>query len=220
MKVKKLEGQTLQRWGFDGRGPKSSIRSSKKQHQLHKQQKQAQATRKAATSSKPVVCFPLENGRFILSARDGARWSPPDGHKLSEVPGHLRRSRQFGTGRHRGKEGSPIGGSHEREVSRTKKLLAIVDTEPQAAVKKKSHCEQEIAEADADLARLREERPVPGEDSKTEVQQLRAQLAEIRDGHVRGSEEAAEFAPRLLKSEPLVVQKMFCPRQHRIWLVG
>ena len=108
----------------------------------------------------------------------------------------------------------------EKFLERAKKLLVIADTEPEAAAKKKSQCEQKIAEADADLARLREEPSVSGEDSKTEVQQLRAQLAEIRDGHVRGSEEAAEFAPRLLKSEPLVVQKMFCPRQHRIWLVG
>ena len=73
--------------------------------------------------------------------------------------------------------------------------MAVADTEVQAAVKKKSQCEQEIAEAEADLARLREERSASGEEPKTEVQQLRArvaQLEEIRGRHVRGSEEVAE----------------------------
>ena len=68
-------------------------------------------------------------------------------------------------------------------------------TELQAAVKKKSQCEQEIAEAEADLARMREEHSASGEEPKTEVQQLRArvaQLEEIRGRHVRGSEEVAE----------------------------
>ena len=77
-------------------------------------------------------------------------------------------------------------------LERAKKRFA--DTELQAAVKKKSQCEQEIAEAEADLARMREE-PASGEEPKTEVQQLRArvaQLEEIRGRHVRGSKEAAE----------------------------
>ena len=80
-------------------------------------------------------------------------------------------------------------------LERARKRLAVADTEVQAAVKKKSQCEQEIAEAEADLARLREEHSASGEEPKTEVQQLRArvaQLEEIRGRHVRGSEEAAE----------------------------
>ena len=119
------------------------------------------------------------------------------------------RPRQYGTGRHRGTEGvgggieegqdsggsSSNGGSNclEREVPR-KKRLAVANTELQAAVNKKSQCEQEIAEAEADLARMRED-SASGEEPKTEVQQLRArvaQLEEIWGRHVRGSEEAAE----------------------------
>ena len=80
----------------------------------------------------------------------------------------------------------------EKFLERAKKWLAIANTELQAAMKKKSQCEQEIAEAKADLARMREELSASGEEPKTEVQQLRAQLAEIWSRHVRGSEEAAE----------------------------
>ena len=57
-------------------------------------------------------------------------------------------------------------------VKRAKKLLALADTKLQAAVKKKSQCEQEIAEAEADLARMREEHSASDEEPKTEVQQL------------------------------------------------
>ena len=80
-------------------------------------------------------------------------------------------------------------------LERAKKRLAVVDTELQAAVKKNSQCEQEIAKAEADLARMREEHSASGEEPKTEVQQLRArvaQLEEFRGRHVRVSEEAAE----------------------------
>ena len=62
-------------------------------------------------------------------------------------------------------------------------------------MKKKSQCEQEIAETEADLARMREERSASGEEPKTEVQQLRArvaQLEEIQSRHIRRSEEVAE----------------------------
>ena len=78
-------------------------------------------------------------------------------------------------------------------LERAKKRLALADTELQAAVKKKSQCEQEIAEAKADFAR--EEHCASGEEPKTEAKQFRArvaQLEEIRSRHVRGSEEAAE----------------------------
>ena len=94
-------------------------------------------------------------------------------------------------------------------LERAKKRLAVADTELQAAVKKKSQCEQEIAEAEADLARMREEHSASGEEPKTEVHQLRTrvgQLEEIRGRHVRGSEEAAStFAQRLRKSEWVVM---------------
>ena len=49
--------------------------------------------------------------------------------------------------------------------------------ELQAAIQKKSHCEQDVAEAEAKLARVREEVPVPTaphEDAKAEVERLKA----------------------------------------------
>ena len=90
-----------------------------------------------------------------------------------QVAGSLR---QFGTRRHRGKEGvggcleedqepggsSSSGGSDDHERAQ-KRQVALADTELQEAVKKKSQCEEEIAEAEADLARMREEHSASGE---------------------------------------------------------
>ena len=42
-------------------------------------------------------------------------------------------------------------------LERAKKRLAVANTELQSAVQKKSQCEQEVAEAEADLARMRED---------------------------------------------------------------
>ena len=82
-------------------------------------------------------------------------------------------------------------------LERAKKRFAVADTKLQSAVKKKSQCEQEGAEAEADLARMRAEHSVSSEsseDPRSEVQQLQARLAqleEVRSRHVQGSEEAA-----------------------------
>ena len=48
-------------------------------------------------------------------------------------------------------------------VERAKKRLAVAETEFQSAVQKKSQCEQEVAEGEADLVRMREEVPVPAD---------------------------------------------------------
>ena len=67
-------------------------------------------------------------------------------------------------------------------LERAKKRLAVAGTEFQAAIQKKSHCEQKVAEAEADLARMREEVPVPtapDEDAKAEVQRWKARLAQF-----------------------------------------
>ena len=83
-------------------------------------------------------------------------------------------------------------------VERAKKRLAAAETELQSAVQKKSQRAQEVAEAEADLARMREEVPVPAEpdeDAKVEVQRLKARLAQlesIQGRPARGSVEAAE----------------------------
>ena len=83
-------------------------------------------------------------------------------------------------------------------LERAKKRLAVAETEFQSAVQKKSQCEQEVAEGEADLARMREEVPVPAdpdEDASIEVQRLKARLAQLEPIHgrpPRGSVEAAE----------------------------
>ena len=81
-------------------------------------------------------------------------------------------------------------------LERAKKRLAVAETELQSAVQKKSQCEQEVAEGD--LARMREEVPVPAdpdEDANVEVQRLKArsiQLESIHGRPPRGSVEAAK----------------------------
>ena len=83
-------------------------------------------------------------------------------------------------------------------LERAKKRLVAADVELQAAVKKKAQCEEEVAEAEADLARMREEVQLPtdpSEDPGAEVQRLRARLAQLEATScrpVRGSAEAAE----------------------------
>ena len=83
-------------------------------------------------------------------------------------------------------------------LERAKKRLAVAETELQSTVQKKSQCEQEVAEGEADLARMREEVPVPAdpdEDANIEVQRLKARLAQLESIHgrpSRGSVEAAE----------------------------
>ena len=83
-------------------------------------------------------------------------------------------------------------------LERAKKRLAVADVGLQSAVQKKSQCEQEVAEAEADLARTSEEVQVPvnpDEDAKAEVQRLKArlvQLESIQGRPARRSVEAAE----------------------------
>ena len=48
-------------------------------------------------------------------------------------------------------------------LERAKKRLVAADVELQSAVKKKAQCEEEVAEAEADLARMREAVPLPSE---------------------------------------------------------
>ena len=107
-------------------------------------------------------------------------------------------------------------------LERAKKGLAVADTELQAAVKKKSQCEQEIAEAEADLARMRQEHSASGEEPKTEVKQLRARVAQVEEILTSEVPEKLRrtFARMLRQVEWVVVQKMFCRPQSRIWLVG
>ena len=123
--------------------------------------------------------------------------------------------REFGARRSRGEEdvgcsvaegkissgGPSSGGSHspkQKFLERAKKRLAVAETELQSAVQKKSQCEQEVAEGEADLARMREEVPVPAdpdEDANVEVQRLKARLVQLESIHgrpPRGSVEAAE----------------------------
>ena len=55
-------------------------------------------------------------------------------------------------------------------LERAKKRLVAADVKLQSAVKKKAQCEEEVAEAGADLARMRREVPLPtdrSEDSKS-----------------------------------------------------
>ena len=93
-------------------------------------------------------------------------------------------------------------------LERAKKRLAVADT-TSIGSKKKSQFEQEGAEAEADLARMRPEHSVSSEsseDPRSEVQQLQARLAQLEEvpsRHVQGS-----------------VQRTFCHLQIRIWLVG
>ena len=81
-------------------------------------------------------------------------------------------------------------------LERAKKRL-VADVELQT-VKKKVQCEEEVAEAEADLARMRKEVPLPtdhSEDPGAEVLRLRARLAQLEATScrpVRGSVEAAE----------------------------
>ena len=63
-------------------------------------------------------------------------------------------------------------------LERAKKRLAVAETELQSAVQKKSQCEQEVAEGEADLARMREEVPVPAdpdENANVEVPTIEGQ---------------------------------------------
>ena len=51
-------------------------------------------------------------------------------------------------------------------LKRAKKRLVAADAELQSAVKKKAQCEEEVAEAEADLAKMREEVPLPTDHSE------------------------------------------------------
>ena len=83
-------------------------------------------------------------------------------------------------------------------LERAKKRLAVAETELQSAVQKKSQCEQEVAEGEADLARMMEEVPVPAdpdEDANIEVERLKATLVQLESIHgrpPRGWVEAAD----------------------------
>ena len=46
-------------------------------------------------------------------------------------------------------------------LEHAKKQLAVAEKELQTAIEKKSYCEQEVAKGEADLARMKEEVPVP-----------------------------------------------------------